>query len=238
MDRFTSLFFLFFCSSPQGSSPCAFFIFFFFFFLSVWKFNLKYKTQLQSDFSFFSDFSELFSLAEIQYKKIFSAELMSCYANSVPQVHFSCAQYTCLSFAPAATSKKPALSIRCHVSLGEKKTSYSTFRHNHPAASLPKSYKQLDFSPPLNQPGTGTLEISSWVFFIILFFPFFFWYIFFLLLPSIPSSCSRPYQYITVVFRNSLPSATKDTQEPRISQQLTSCWRKRATAQDVTVDVT
>lgn len=53
----------------------------------------------------------------------------------------------------------------------------------------------------------------------------------------ISSSSSRPYQYITVVFRNSLPSATEDTQEPRISQQLTSCWRK-CTIQDVIVDET
>lgn len=38
------------------------------------KFNLKYKTKLQSDF-----FTKLFSLAEIQYKNLQCCEFMSYY---------------------------------------------------------------------------------------------------------------------------------------------------------------
>lgn len=111
---------------------------------------------------------------------------MSCYANSVPQVHFSCAQYMCLSFAPAATSKKPALSIRCHVSLGEKKTSYSTFRHNllqhlcrSPTSSLTSLLLQISLEP-------GLLRYLHGFFFFILFFLFFSDVFFFFFSPPFP----------------------------------------------------
>lgn len=76
------------------------------------------------------------------------------------------------------------------------------------------------FFPLLNQPGMGDTE-SSRVCFCFCLFNFFFHYYYEI---SIPSSSWWPYQYITVVFRNSLPSATEDTHKPRISQELTSCW--------------
>lgn len=98
------------------------------------------------------------------------------------------------------------------------KKTYSTFRPNflqHVGEHSVPSTEQLDSSPPLNQPGLGLLRIFMSFHFSLFFFIFCEFFI--------SSSSSRPYQYITVVFRNSLPSATEDTQEPRISRQLTSC---------------
>lgn len=65
------------------------------------------------------------------------------------------------------------------------------------------------FFPLLNQPGIGALPNLQE---FLLNFSFHYYYEIFL-----PSSSWWPYQYITVVFRNSLPSATEDT---HISQEL------------------
>lgn len=64
--------------------------------------------------------------------KIFSAVNLRVITNSVPRVHFYCAQYICLSFTSADPRyvKKTCPTALVNVGLGEKKTSYSTFRHN------------------------------------------------------------------------------------------------------------
>lgn len=196
----------------------------------VFSFNLKYKTKLQSNFFF-----EAFSLAEIQYKKssvLWIYELLPTVYHGYVFTVLNIYVYPSL-FGQPATSK-PALSNYFNVGLlweililhsdnllqhlGEHSISTELLQA---AWLLPSTKISLD---------KGSWE-SSWVF---LFFSFFFLFseIF------ISSSSSRPYQYITVVFRNSLPSATEDTQEPGISQQLTSCCWRKCTIQDVIVDET
>lgn len=144
---------------------------------------------------------------------------MSYYQQCTMGTFLLCSIYVFILHAGQPTASKPAFSNDLMLASVRKRllilhsdiTSCSIWVNT---AFPLNSYKQLDFFPLLNQPGIRALENLHGFSFRSLFF---FSEIF------IPSSSSRPYQYITVVFRNSLPSATEDTQEPRISQQLTSC---------------
>lgn len=176
----------FISSSSQGSSLWVFYFFLIPF--SVSKFNLKYKTKLQSDFFF--DF-EAFSLAEIQYKNL------QCwiyeFLPTVPRVHLHCAQYMCLSFTPAVPLSQNLLHQArvSNVGLGEGKKWLSFFfyiLHSHKTSrsiwvntAFPlSSYKQL--LPPLNQPGIRGSSGSSRVCFsfCLLNFSFHYYYEIFL----------------------------------------------------------
>lgn len=133
----------------------------------------------------------------------------------------------CLSFTPAVPLSQNLLyqARVFNVGLGERKqTKKKTFYtlHSHKTSHLGEhsiSTPTSSFFPLLNQPGIGETESSRVCFCYCLFnfFPHYYYEIF------IPSSSWWPYQYITVVFRNSLPSATEDTHKPRISQELTCC---------------
>lgn len=200
MDKFT-FFFLF---SSQGSFPRVAF--------SFSEFNLKYKTKLQWNFSF-----EAFSLAEIQYKNLQCCEFMSYYRQCTMGTFLLCSIYV----YPSRWPSKSALSNYVMSASVMKKTSYSTFRHNllqhlgeHSISTeLLRAARLLSSTKPAWISALENLHGFSFLFFP----PLLFCEIF------LSSSSSRPYQYITVVFRNSLPSAREDTQEPRISQQRTSC---------------
>lgn len=115
MDQFTFFFF----SSSWGSSPCVFF-----FFLSVSKFNLKYKTKLQSNYDV-----EAFSLAEIQYKNL------QCWIYELLPTVYHGYIFTVLNIC-VDPSRRPTHYVKtCFiklfiVGLCERRTSYSTFRHN------------------------------------------------------------------------------------------------------------
>lgn len=107
----------FFLFSSQGSSPRVTF--------SVSKFNLKYKTELQSDFFF-----QAFSLAEIQYKK---SSVLRIY-ELLPTVYHGYI-FTVLNICVYPSRWPTGYVKTCfiklfNVGLCEKKTSYSTFRHH------------------------------------------------------------------------------------------------------------
>lgn len=158
----------------------------------------------------------------------------------------------CLSFTPAVPLSQNLLyqARVIDVGLGERRQKKRTFfiiLHSRKTTwsiwmntAFPlNSYKQL--LPSTKSAWDGGSESWSVCFSFCLFnfFPLYYYEIF------IPSSSRWPYQYITVVFRNSLPSATEDTHKPGISQELTSCWwwwrgkkRGKSGAQDVIVNVT
>lgn len=146
-----------------------------------------------------------------------------------------CSIYMCLSFTPAVSLSQNLLHQArvFNDGLGERKKTDSSllffffFLHSHKTSrsiwvntAFPLiSYKQL--LPSTKSAWDGDSD-SSRVSFLLFNFSFHYYYEIF-----IPSSSWWPYQYITVVFRNSLPSATEDTHKPRISQELTSYWCKK-----------
>lgn len=163
--------------------------------------------------------------------KIFSAEFMCYYQRCTTGTSLLCSIYVFIFHTGCPTKTKPALSSCLMLALererGGKKDFfffYFYIRTKPPAAfgwtqqfhSTPTS----SFFPLLNQHGMGAL-LNLQEFLSHFYFSFHYYYEIF-----IPSSSWWPYQYITVVFRNSLPSATEDT-KPRISQELTSCWCKK-----------
>lgn len=149
--------------------------------------------------------------------------------NGVPRVHLYCARYMCLSFTPAVPLSQNLLYQARVFNVGlcereKKKRLFLKFLHSHKTSrsiwvntAFPlNSYKQL--LPSTKSAWDGGSSESSRVSFSLFNFSFHYYYEIF-----IPSSSWWPYQYITVVFRNSLPSATEDTHKPRISRELTSC---------------
>lgn len=117
IDSHLFFFFLSF-SSSQGSSPRVVF--------SFSKFNLKYKTKLQSNFVF-----EAFSLAEIQYKNLQCCEFMSYYQQCTMGTFLLCSIYMFILHIGQPVNVKTCFIKLFHVGLrDEKKTSYSTFRHH------------------------------------------------------------------------------------------------------------
>lgn len=144
-----------------------------------------------------------------------------------------CSIYMFILHVGQAVVSKPASSNYFIVGLcDEKKTPYSTFKLN-----LVQHWGEHSMSIELLQAAwLPSTTKSAWIRaleslreFSFLSFspprPLFSRSLFFFFLNS--SSSSWPYQYITVVFKKSLPSATENTQKPKISQQLTSRWRKK-----------
>lgn len=163
---------------------------------------------------------------------------MSYYQQCTTGTFLLCSIYVFILHAGQLATSKPASSNYLMSA-----SSYSTFRHNllqHLGGDHSISTELLQAAWPRSSTKSAWIRALENLhgFFFFFFLSFFSSSFFFRIsLFFISSSSSRPYQYITVVFRNSLPSATEDTQEPRISQQLTSCWRK-CTIQDVIVDET
>lgn len=94
-------------------------------FLASSKFNLKYKTKLQSDFFF-----EAFSLAEIQYKNLQCCEFMSYYQQCTMGTFLLCSIYLFILHVGQPVLSKPASSNYFALASVMKKTPYSTFRLN------------------------------------------------------------------------------------------------------------
>lgn len=149
---------------------CSFFSLFFFSFSG---FILKYKKKkLQSNFLF-----KAFSLAEIQYKKIFSAvNLLGVITNNAPRVHFfTVLGYMCLSFTsvnlshrnlpyrttsgfPCVVKKTSLLYIQTPPAFGGVNTAF-------PSTSSLNSLQ-------LNRPGLGASPEPSRVFLSVFLFYF------------------------------------------------------------------